>query len=190
MPSLRYRELAALLDKTERNLKRIEMLDDAFSCIVLNEWRYATRHVVNLLATGDEEEERKALGHLKRAYFDSCDVLLDSLLACVMRMESAYRGYFTQMAAVIPDFQTAAQCVDAAQQAHLEAQAQTGDAREGAYDTLEGHCAALERFVGMLERNRHAWQEEIRKQKRRDRWPVVVALLAIAVAIVLAIVFH
>lgn len=190
MSSQKYSELSTLLDKTERNLKRIEMLDDAFNCVALNEWRYATRHVVNLLQGKDEEEERKALGHLKRAYFDSCDVLLDSLLAHVIEAEHAYSGYATLVAAVVPDFQASIQHVYDAQEAHLHAQTRSGNDREVAYDSLEEHCSRLERFVGQLERSRNAWQAEIRKQKQRDRLPVMLTLLGIVVTIALAVIFH
>ena len=66
-----------LLERTEANLKRIEIYNKRFVCLSLNEWRYAARHFATYNVTGSEEEQRKALSHLKRAYYDSCDVLID-----------------------------------------------------------------------------------------------------------------
>ena len=46
-------DIRRLIDGTEANIKRFETLTGEFPCNVLNEWRYATRHVVSLLDSPD-----------------------------------------------------------------------------------------------------------------------------------------
>ena len=64
--------ISFLLNATESNLKRIESVSSNFLAPVLNEWRYATRHIAVLLdAPSNEVERSKAIGHLERAYLNS-----------------------------------------------------------------------------------------------------------------------
>ena len=182
-------ELLRLLDKTEGNLKRIEILNKRFVCFSLNEWRYATRHIVQYHVTGNQEDAHKALGHLKRAYFDSCDILLDCMLNRISFLDDEIRGYANVVAPIIPDFDKSRIAIHAAKQAHLSAQAISGDEREKAYDLLGGHCAELEKYLSNMDATKDIWQADIRKQKRRDRLPVIWTVIGIAVSIILAIVF-
>ena len=68
MSSDRVALLGSLLSKTESNIKLIQEFGRAFLCAVLNEWRYATRHVVNAMVRPDDEEEkpRYSADHLNR----------------------------------------------------------------------------------------------------------------------------
>lgn len=182
--------MALLLDKTERNLKRIERINDSFVCFALNEWRYATRHVVNFMRAGNPEEESKVVGHLKRAYFDSCDVLLDGLLNMVAQYEVQFGGYASLVAGIVPDFKEAYAKVWEAKELHLEARSFNEESRESRYDGLEPYCEALSEFVGNLGKSRDIWLREIRAQRRRDRMPVIWTAIGITVSIILAILFH
>jgi hypothetical protein len=67
-----------LIDKTEENLKLIEQISGDFMAPVLNEWRYAIRHVISTFIKRDFSgiEAQKTIGHLKRAYFDSLTFFL------------------------------------------------------------------------------------------------------------------
>lgn len=69
--------LDELLQKTEQNIKNIQIVGEVFVYPVLHQWLYATRHVMRLLR-GDTEgrELDSAIAHLRRAYSDSCDILL------------------------------------------------------------------------------------------------------------------
>ena len=189
MSSSRFEEIARLLDKTERNLKRIERIDVSFVSFAINEWRYATRHIVTYMQTGSAEEECKVVGHLKRAYFDSNEVLLDGLLDRIAKFESLFRGYSGIVSAVVPGFKEAYLKVWEAKEKLFKAQSYDSESREVKYDSLEPYCDALESFVENLEKSRNAWQDDIRVQKRRDRMPIIWSAIGIAVSIILAIVF-
>lgn len=182
-------QLLALIDKTEENLKRIEIINGRFICFSLNEWRYATRHVMRYHASGDTDESRKALSHLKRAYYDSCDILLDCLLNKVAMLDDEIRGYANIVAQVVPDFQKSRIAIHAARDAHYSAQTISGDDREKQYDALHAHCEDLEKYLGAMAATQDVWQSDIRKQKSRDRLPVIWAAIGIAVSIILAIIF-
>ena len=189
MNSSKFEEIARLLDKTERNLKRIERIDDSFVSFAINEWRYATRHVIAYMQSGSAEEECKVVGHLKRAYFDSSEVLLDGLLDRIAKYELYFRGYSGIVAAIVPGFKEAYLKVWEAKELLAKAQAYDLESREVKYDRLEPYCDALEAFVENLEKSRNAWQDDIRVQKRRDRMPIIWSAIGIAVSIILAIIF-
>ena len=87
----------SLIDRTEANIKRIEELQSAFAAPVLNEWRYAIRHVVTMAAGGGEGAD-KAEGHLKRAYFDSCDIVIDCQLDIIA---TVHRRCLGSLAAIV-----------------------------------------------------------------------------------------
>lgn len=181
--------LVSLIDKTEENLKKIEILNGRFVCFSLNEWRYATRHVMRYHLSGDDEESRKALSHMKRAYFDSCDILLDCLLNRVCMLDDEIRGYANIVAQVVPDFKKARIAIHAARDAHYSAQTISGDDREAQYGILCAHCLELEKYLDNMAATQDVWQEDIRKQKSRDRLPLIWTAIGIAVSIILAIVF-
>ena len=189
MTSSRFEEIVSLLDKTERNLKRIERIDDSFVCFALNEWRYATRHAITHMQNGTVAEEIKVIGHLKRAYFDSCDILIDGLLGKIASYESLFRGYSGIVSAIVPDFRESYVKVWEAKEKHFDAQTYSLEAREAKYDSLEPYCVALEAFADNLEKSRNAWQDNILVQKRRDRMPILWTAIGIAVSIILAVVF-
>jgi hypothetical protein len=182
-------ELLDLLDKTEGNLKRIEILNKSFVCLSLNEWRYATRHIVQYMVSGVQEEKHKALGHLKRAYFDSCDILLDCMLNRISFLDDEIRGFANVVAPIVPDFDKSRIAIHAAKQAHFSAQSIPRDEREKAYDLLCGHCAELEKYLSNMDATKDIWQADIRKQMRRDRLPVIWTVIGIAVSIILAMIF-
>jgi len=179
-----------LLDKTEANLKRIEIYNTDFVCFSLNEWRYATRHLVSFNATGDADEERKAISHLKRAYYDSCDVLIDCLLNQISGYDYEAHGFAGVLANIVPGFSESRLAVHAAREAHVKAQSVGGAERESSYDCLTVHCDKLERYLKNLEATRDLWVEDIRKQRNRDRLPIIWTMIGIGVSIVLALIFH
>jgi len=183
-------EIIRLIDKTEENLKRIEIINGRFVCFTLNEWRYATRHIMRYRASDDAQDLQKAVGHLKRAYFDSCDVLLDCLLDRIRCIDDEIRGFASILASIVPDFNKSRIAIHSARNAHLTVQTISGDEREQAYDMLNEHCAKLEEYIRNVEATKDVWQADIRKQKLRDRLPIIWTAIGIAVTIVLAIIFN
>lgn len=179
-----------LLEKTEANLKRIEIYNKRFVCLSLNEWRYAARHFATFNVTHDADEERKALSHLKRAYYDSCDVLIDCLLNAISRYDFEAHGFAGVLANIVPGFAESRLAVHTAKEAHFKAQSVGGDEREVAYESLAIHCVNLEKYLTNLEATRDFWAEDIRKQRSRDRLPIIWTIIGIGVSIVLALIFH
>ena len=86
--------LSNLIDKTEQNIDRIQNVGDSFVYPVLNEWRYATRHMANIFKADKKESElemQKTIAHLNRAYLDSCEVLLTTYLHQAFLFLKRYR---------------------------------------------------------------------------------------------------
>ena len=73
--------LKELYELTELNVKRIERYSRQYASPVINQYRYALGH---LIGAGEEASCEingvKALAHLREAYYDSCDILLDWLI--------------------------------------------------------------------------------------------------------------
>lgn len=181
--------LSSLMAKTEANIKRIESINGRFVSIVLNEWRYVTRHMVRYHVSGENNEIEKAIGHMKRAYFDSCDILMDVLLNRISVLDDEIRGYASIVATIVPGFNESRIAVHKAKEAHRTAGGTSGEDREKEYESLVGHCARLERYLDDVESTKEIWQEDIRKQKYRDRIPVIWTVAGIVVSIVLAVLF-
>ena len=77
-----YLELQELIEKTEVNVKRLERYSMSYVSPVINEYRYALFHLVNSKVANPNSREDlwKAVGHMRRAYYDSCEILLDWLV--------------------------------------------------------------------------------------------------------------
>lgn len=85
--------LDELLQKTEQNIKNIQIVGEVFVYPVLHQWLYATRHVMRLLR-GDTEgrELDSAIAHLRRAYSDSCDILLTLKIERAHKLFERYKS--------------------------------------------------------------------------------------------------
>lgn len=67
--------------KTEYNVKRIERFSRQYPSPVINEYRYALGHLIGGESGKIEEDDyEKARAHIRKAYYDSCDILLDWLI--------------------------------------------------------------------------------------------------------------
>ena len=88
-----YLELQDLIEKTEANVKRLERYSRTYVSPVINEYRYALFHLVHARNEGRNslEELRKAVNHMRRAYCDSCEILLDWLVCSGREYMSAVR---------------------------------------------------------------------------------------------------
>ena len=187
-PSDDFRPLLELVRKTEANIKRIEGLQRDFIAYTLNEWRYATHHLCLAICNGNEEDRQKAENHLQRAYFDSCDIIVDCQLNRIAELETRFRGYVSTVAGLVGDFAEKCNCVHEAQNIRRLTVGGGVDRLE-AYTRLACLADKLDAFIKELESTLPYWMEDIRKQKRRDRLPIVIALIGIAVSICLAILF-
>lgn len=155
-------EMALLLDETEYNLKLIENYGSDFAAPVLNEWRYVTRHVVGGISPQGEptEEFQKAVGHLRRARFDSYDILLLCQFERINALRDGY-GHFTScVAKYIPDYSGWQVKIHNARRLHKSF---VGDPKRDAYyDRLKHAVGELEEYIGLLEASAPDWQNDIR----------------------------
>ena len=89
-----------LLEKTESNLKEIQVVGKVFVYPTLDEWRAATIHVCRILC-GDKTKEDidYALIHLMRACADSCEILLTFHLEKAHKFFARYRRIMYHYAA-------------------------------------------------------------------------------------------
>jgi len=72
----------------------IERINGEFITPVLNEWRYATFHFMNVVQKRNFDEEfGKANNHFRRAYYDSSEILIEVLLSIIKGYISKYAGY-------------------------------------------------------------------------------------------------
>lgn len=173
-------ELARLLDATEENAKRIEAILGSFPAVVLNEWRYATRHVVNLLeGDGDETERRKAEDHVARAYFDSCDILLDCLLDRAREYSERYDAYPEILNAAVKDYPSVLAAIRSAHAAHKRSQGFVEADKRERYAELSEHIKPLSDAIDALD----AAAPTIAAACRREKQKAVLTVVALVTGI-------
>lgn len=174
----------SLVDKTEANIKLIEQVSTTFVSPVLNEWRYAIRHVLTACAKNDfcGEDAHKAIGHLKRAYFDSCDIVLDCQLSTLCDIHEKLLGYAEVVRKVVPEYPAWLERIRDAQNLHRDAQIKHGDDREVAFDALAPAIEELDNILGKL--LFHA--EEISVAVRREKINVWLTFSAKVAGILVA----
>ena len=182
-------ELAKLLDGTEANAKRIEAIQGEFPTVVLNEWRYATRHIVNYMEKdGDASERDKAENHLARAYYDSCDMLLDCLLNRIREYDEAYGAYPEILAATVPDYATHRQAIRNAHKIHSTSQGFVDAAKRERYAELAKSIEPLDKAVEAYDDAKDDIAKACRRAKHKDFRDVagfIIAILGIVLAIIL-----
>ena len=177
-----------LIDKTEENLKLIEQISGDFLAPVLNEWRYAVRHVISTFIKQDFSgiEAQKTIGHLKRAYFDSCDILLDCQLNLFAGTHSKCLGYSETVSKIVPEYRSYIKKARKAQSLHREAQNKHGDERESAYDTLLPVIRDLDEILDVMTFNADEITIAIRKEKNKEfvsKYSLIATIVGIAVTV-------
>lgn len=166
--NLSSESIRQLVVETEANIKKIETFNVDFVCTTLNEWRYAVRHIVDIFCGIEEEENRvQAINHLKRAYFDSSDILVDCLLEKFEMLHSEYKDYATAVRNCVPDYAQKLATVRAAKKLH--ATLRDSEDRETHYSELKDSCVAVERFIEEIDSCSDEWRSEIRNMRKKDR---------------------
>lgn len=179
-----------LIDKTEENLKLIEQISGDFMAPVLNEWRYAIRHVISTFIKRDFSgiEAQKTIGHLKRAYFDSCDILLDCQLNILTAIHGKCLGYSENVSKIVPDYSLYLEKVRKAQTSHREAQNKHGEERESAFDSLLPAIQELDEILDTMTFHADDIAATIRRAKNKDaiaKYSVIATIAGIIVTIVM-----
>ena len=169
--------IGELVAATERNLKRIESVSRNFLAPVLNEWRYATRHVVNLLnAPEDGEERRKACAHLERAYLDSCEILLSLLIDDCRDFREQVGDYADILRTFVKDYDSWLAKIRLAQ----KAQGESVDAdRFARAKRLAASCEDLTAFLETVSLCRDDLFVRIARERRKDRRDGILLVCAV-----------
>ena len=158
--------IGELVAATERNLKQIEAVSRNFLVPVLNEWRYATRHIANLIdAPEDGEERRKACAHLERAYLDSCEILLSLLLDDCRDFREQVGDYADVLRTFVKDYDSWLAKIRNAQKAQGES---ADDDRFGRARRLASCCDDLIAFLDVVDVCKDDLFARIAKERRRD----------------------
>ncbi len=171
-----------LLDETERNIKLVELESCDFIVPVLNEWRYATRHVVNLLACPDDREELdKAVRHLKRARYDSYDVLVTAQFMQLREFEDEIGHYADCVAKFVPDYAEWQMRLEDIRQRRRDAL--KSDSRETFYDCMRDANEQIGVYLGKLRSTRPLWTSDIRRTERRNTLASIGVYAAVFAAV-------
>lgn len=174
-------ELFSLHNKTEHNLKIVEGFTNEFAVPILNEWRYGSRHIANSLTLDlAEEEQTKALGHWRRAYYDSCDIVLNCQLERLSEYHCRWRGYTDVVKEVIPEYTKHLSDIRCIQKIHEEAKCSVlGSDRQQAYDSLQPSIDALSKILDEIEANKDAVDCSIRRARTKHWGGIIIAVTAI-----------
>ena len=174
--------LRDLLSKTEKNIKIIEAVNGNFALAVLNEWRYSTWHVLSACLDEEgkkEEQMARAERHLRRSYFDSCDLLLDCLLDRVGAWRHGISGYESVVTGVFPQYAAVIDAARAAQKASIEVDSYTSDDRVAKYTTLESSIVAMQTALEQICDAEPIVCSAIRKAKIKTIWQFIIGIATI-----------
>lgn len=153
---------------TEDNIKKIESYNEDFAVVTLNEWRYATHHAIDMMCGLDSKDNRtQAVCHLKRAYFDSADILLNCLLEKFENMHRVFKNYAPIVRDYIKDYPDKLKNAKEAKRFH--GKASQIENREDFYEEIKKLCQGLEAFVEELEDTEDDWRALVRKARNKDR---------------------
>jgi len=151
----------------------------------LNEWRYATRHIVDMMCRQDEDENREqAVCHLRRANYDSYDILVDCILARFKELHEEYRDYASIVKGYFKDYADKVSVMRRAKEIHRVSKDSDQKGRDAIYGEIADVCNQAEAFVKELEDTADDWRAEIRKKKRNER----IALVGVAAGVIAAII--
>ena len=167
---------------TEENLRRISCVNDGFVAPALNEWRYATRHMAELLENpGGGIEREKAMRHLERAYFDSSDILLTVLLDAFRAFSEDFGEYLDVVQSVMPDFSRWRGEMREARRFLLDAR--RGDGRFEVARRMDEISAGLFVILDEIDGNREALAARVKKERRRECRELAALLVGIVAAV-------
>lgn len=174
-------ELFSLHNKTEHNLKIVEGFTNEFAVPILNEWRYGSRHIANSLTLDlAEEEQTKALGHWRRAYYDSCDIVLNCQLEQLSEYHRQWQGYTDVVKEVISEYAKHLVEIRRIQKIHREAKCSVlGSDRQQAYDSLQPSIDALSKILDEIEANKDAVDCAICRARAKHWGGIIIAAAAL-----------
>lgn len=169
-----------LVVATELNISRISAISNKFALPCLNEWRYATKHVALLLVNPDDSVHReKAIGHLKRAYFDSSDILLTILIGTIRESFDEIGNYFDVATKIFKDYPAWSKtCIEAQRLQYDPCDDRFLKARQ----MDEMSCRLIE-IVEQINFNQGNLRSAIARERRRERLAAIGVIAAVISAV-------
>ena len=151
-----YNQVIELVDKTEQNLIHAGKYREEFATPILNEWRCGTRHIITAVLNpkASSLELQAALEHWRRAYFDSCDVILTFQLIKLSEIHSTYKNYPELVATILPNFWTHVQTMRKVQKTHELAAQKSAEEKVAEYDSLVAPMTELDKIIDELDNSR------------------------------------
>ncbi len=184
-----WKVISVLVDDTEQNIKQIEEYNDEFPMPILNEWRYVTRHIVNshFKSNGKDvdNELKAAVGHLKRASYDSFGILLSAQINLIGSIKEKTAGYTDIVKEYIDDY--------SAWQLKVKEGRKILDGLPGGLDKENVHsrlkvlCRELQEYIRIIEATQEDWEAAIKKQKLRDLIKYAASIATI-IGVILALI--
>lgn len=173
---------------TEANLRLVSRLNGDFVAPALNEWRYATRHMANLLERPNDDAEReKALRHLERAYFDSSDILLTIVLDGFRAFDEDFGEYPEIVQNALPEF--GKWRIELRDAKRLLTEGDRSSDRFESARKMDAVSGRLLQILDEIDENRPSLVVRVKKARQRERRELLAlaAGLVAAVAAVLAL---
>ncbi len=175
----KIKEIRDIIVETEHNIKLIEIYSLDYIVPVLNEWRYSVRHIVELLCEQvNEEEFNKAINHIKRARFDSYDILLLVMFEVIENIEEEYTYYEDCVAKYIPDYVN--KKIRMEEIKRISRAAVRSEDRETYYEVIKSAISEIDDYIVKLNATRKTWLSEIAKKKRIFALECIGVLIATA----------
>lgn len=187
--------------KTSALLKQIEWEDEGLTIPVVNELRAVGFHLLlHLKAEDDTTRQReldKAIGHVKRAYFDINEIVLLYYLEELNQIDEKVRGYSFVLAKHIDEYSAK---IKAAKQARKlisqpDFTALSADAREQQFVSLDTAIADLRSFIGDYQDAQELiWDEitQLQSQKHAQDINIRIAVfgaVATALGVIITLLF-
>lgn len=165
-----YNQVIELVDKTEQNLIRAGKYREEFATPILNEWRCGTRHIITAVLNpkASSLELQAALEHWRRAYFDSCDVILTFQLIKLSEIHSTYKNYPELVATILPNFWTHVQTMRKVQKTHELAAQKSAEEKVAEYDSLVAPMTELDKIIDELDNSEADMAFAIARQKEKE----------------------
>ncbi len=187
MPRDKKQELLSALTDTEKNLKLIENYTDAVAVPILNEWRYATRHIVDVYFNLDDKDALdKAHGHFRRACYDSFGMLMTYQLAKIDNFHRTFFGYAGIVRKYIENYNEWQIKVDEARRLY-DMLPETNE-KDGFYEKVKAVCGELQGYIRILNATQNSWMGEVRSQKHANMFKYIVGIATI-IGVIAGIVF-
>ncbi len=173
-PEQRLGFLTTYYAKTNALLKKVEWIDEGLTIPVVNELRSVGYHLLLYIGEQDKDKQyaelEKAIGHVKRAYFDINEIVLLAHLERVANINESVEGYSYILAKHIENYSQKRKAVFEAKSL-IESpifDPVTTESRENHFELLEEPVNNLRDFIESFDEVSDMILDEIRQLKNQN----------------------